>query len=353
MRFDNPIFNHRFKKMLDIASFIDVKNEYRQNSDLDCSKLKKYFQNNNFEKFNYELKNIIQVSYKEKKINSRENEHYIKWKKKLDRYFHFYQNFKINSLKINNNKTFNDLYKNGFSFHEISKRNIQFIYNKLLKKIKKLNKQKISVREGQQDQYDRREVLDKKWLNVLNKIFEEEGILNAIRAYYNKKEMKVENASLRILTSKDISPYQFLRDCKTAPRHTNLHTDPLEGYMTSIIYLSDVKEGGGGTQFFPRSNRYIYDDLQDIFARSVNTGNYCYDEHSRAVLFRLPKFLRVTRNWGRLVETGSKMEKYLDQKMITFISKKHGNCSIFEAGAILHNALANKGKRVALQVLFY
>ena len=35
MRFDNPIFNHKFKKMYDIASFKELKNEYRQNRDLD------------------------------------------------------------------------------------------------------------------------------------------------------------------------------------------------------------------------------------------------------------------------------------------------------------------------------
>ena len=83
MRFDNPIFNHKFKKMYDIASFKELKNEYRQNRDLDCSYLKKYFQNNNFDKFNYELKNIIESSYVDKKKDSRENEHYVKWKKKL------------------------------------------------------------------------------------------------------------------------------------------------------------------------------------------------------------------------------------------------------------------------------
>ena len=169
---------------------------------------------------------------------------------------------------------------------------------------------------------ERREILNKKWLDILNKVYEEEGILSAIRAYYNKKDMKVESASLRILTDEDVSPLQFLRDCKTVPKHTNLHTDPLEGYMTSIIYLSDVKEGEGGTQFFPKSHRYMYDDLQEIFARSVSTGNYCFNEYSRAVLFRLPKFLRVTKNWGRLVEKGSKMEKYLDRNMVHFISKK-------------------------------
>ena len=85
MRFDNPIYKHNFKKRYDIASFEELKNEYRQNRNIDCSYLIKYFRNNNFEKFNYELKNIIKLSYANKKKDPQEIEHYIKWKNKLDR----------------------------------------------------------------------------------------------------------------------------------------------------------------------------------------------------------------------------------------------------------------------------
>ena len=121
--------------------------------------------------------------------------------------------------------------------------------------------------------------------------------------------------------------------------------------MSSIIYLSDVKEYSGGTQFFPKSNRFIYDDLQEIFNRSVNTGNYCHNKFARSVIFRLPKFLRGTKMWGRLVDNNSVLEKYLDKNMVKFVSKRNGNCSIFEAGAIIHNAVIKKGSRVALQIL--
>ena len=68
-------------------------------------------------------------------------------------------------------------------------------------------------------------------------------------------------ASLCILTNKEISPLQFLRDYKSVSRHTNLHTDHFKGYMTSIIYFSDMKKGERGAQFFTKSNRYIYDVL--------------------------------------------------------------------------------------------
>ena len=40
------------------------------------------------------------------------------------------------------------------------------------------------------------------------------------------------------------------------------------------------------------------------------------------------------------------MEKYLDKNMVKFISKKNGNCSIFEAGSILHNAMVKKDTKV-------
>lgn len=352
MRFDNPIHSHKFKKMYDIAEFKEIKNEYRQTRDVDSSYLKKYFKNNNFEAFDKELKNIIELSYKEKKIDVKEDKYYFKWKEKLDRYFHFYQNFKINSKIITGSQTFNDLFKKGFSFQKISKENIDSINKKLSAKIKKLYKTPKKIKGGNQE-YDRRVVLNDKWKFIINEMFINEGILDGIRAYYNKPNMKVEKVTLMIITDEDVSPFLFLQDCKKIPRHTNMHIDPLEGYMQSMIYLSDVKERDGGTQMLPESNRYVYDELQNVFARSVNTGNFCHNPIARSVLFRLPKFLRVTFGWGRLVDSGSEMEKYLDKKMIKFISKKHGNCSVFESGAILHNAKVEKGSRISLQVIFH
>lgn len=351
MRFDNPIYNHKFRKMYDIASFPDVRNEYRQEKNLDCSNLLKFFRQNDLTSFDKELTRIIELSYKEKKKDTKEQKYFYNWKLKLDRYFNFYQNFKINSKLLSNSQTFTDLFERGYSFHEISKKNLISINNKISKKINFLKKNKKNIKSGFQE-YDRRVVLDKKWNDFLNDIYTKEGLLSAIRSYYNKPYMKVESSSLRILTDKDLSPFQFLRDCKNFSKHVNLHTDPLEGYMTSIIYLSDVKEGEGGTQFLPKSNRYIYDELQDIFARSVSTGNYCNNRYARSVIFRLPRFLRVTKNWGRLVKKGSFVEKYLDKNLVSFISSKHGNCSIFEAGSILHNAVVQKGTRIALQVIF-
>ena len=41
----------------------------------------------------------------------------------------------------------------------------------------------------------------------------------------------------------------------------------------------------------------------------------------------------------------------LAKNMATFLSKKNGNCAIFEAGSILHKAMVEKGSRVALQIL--
>lgn len=294
MRFDNPILKHRFTKPIDIASFKEVKKEYRQIRNIDCSYLKKYFKDNNFGSFNKELKNIIELSNKEKKKDIREFKYYLQWKKKLDRYFHFYQDFKINSKKINNNQTFNDLFKKGFSFHEIPQKKLNLLKKELSIKIKKLKMASKILKPGVQN-YDRQIILNKKWNFKINELLSDEGLLDGIKAYYNKPQMKVERVVLMITSDKDQSPYLFLQDCKTIPKHTNLHTDPLEGYMSSIIYLSDVKEYSGGTQFFPKSNRFIYDDLQEIFNRSVNTGNYCHNKFARSVIFRLPKFLRGTK----------------------------------------------------------
>ena len=116
MRFDNPIKNHQFKELPDIASFSEVKNEYRNNNLINLSKLEKALKKSDKKKFMHILRNIFKESYKEKKISKREIIQNVKFMKKLNQYFDFYKNFKVNSKRIKGNKIFNNLYYEGFSF---------------------------------------------------------------------------------------------------------------------------------------------------------------------------------------------------------------------------------------------
>ena len=58
MRFDNPIKNHQFKELPDIASFSEVKNEYRNNNLINLSKLEKALKDLN-QYYNFLLSRMI------------------------------------------------------------------------------------------------------------------------------------------------------------------------------------------------------------------------------------------------------------------------------------------------------
>jgi hypothetical protein len=65
----------------------------------------------------------------------------------------------------------------------------------------------------------------------------------------------------------------------------------------------------------------------------------------------MPKKLRVTTNWGRLVKDGSSLEKYLTKNMAVLTSDI-GNTMILDPGSGLHNGpLLKKGHRINLQVV--
>ena len=86
---------------------------------------------------------------------------------------------------------------------------------------------------------------------------------------------------------------------------TSLHIDPKEDVIKAIMYLNDVALKNGPFSYVVKSNRWVYDDLQNIFSRSISTGNYCDSPESRAVVFQLPKVCRVTGLFGRLLLDGS------------------------------------------------
>ena len=155
--------------------------------------------------------------------------------------------------------------------------------------------------------YDRFALLDKFYNNYLNHVYTENGIIDAASAYYNKK-MKVCRVSLLVKKNTDSSPKQFLYDCKKIPKYTNLHFDPLEGAVKTILYLNEVKEDNGPTCYLPYSNRFMYDPLQILFGRAISTGSYCHKKESRASIFRLPKKLRVSSNFGRMIKDGSVLQ---------------------------------------------
>ena len=353
MRFDNPIINHKIRKMPDISQYNEVKEEYCQKRKVSLLKLNYYRKSKNLKKFNSELNKIIALTFKEKKRDRKEYKLEKVWRKKLNRYFKFYNNFRVRSKKIDN-KIFNDLYKNGYSFRSLNEESIKYLRKKLSNKIKKLlnkppKKPKDYIKILPAAKYDRFLALGKTYIKYVNKIFEEAGINEAASAYYNKK-MNVKRVSLMVKKKTDNSPKQFLFDCKKLSLHTNLHRDPLEGAVKAILYLDKVKKGNGETCYLPSSNRFVYDPLQDLFSKAISTGSYCFDKISRRSVFRLPKKLRVTTNFGRMVKDGSKLQKYLSKNIAPLTSDK-GNVMIFDPHGIHNGPIVKRGLRISLDIV--
>jgi len=44
--------------------------------------------------------------------------------------------------------------------------------------------------------------------------------------------------------------------------------------MKAMLYLNDITEDDGPFSYVEKSNRWIYDDLQNIFGRAISKGSY-------------------------------------------------------------------------------
>ena len=345
MRLDNPIHNHKFKNFVDITTYSEVKNEYKNNRKISLKSLEKHFVNKDYSSFEKELKKIIFETEKDIKITVSEKKYLDFFFLKLKKYFNFYKDYNVNSKKIKN-VIFDDLYKYGYHITNIDTKKI---FNSEIKK-------KYEILKNRKDwtpppgTHDRWIELSKKTTKNIDRIFRKAGLIKASEAYLSKK-LRVTRVRLTVHRPTDKAWRQFLYDCKKITRHTGIHIDPLEGVTKSMIYLNEVGLENGPTQYLPKSNRFTYPPLQNLFARTIVAGSRCHNKTSRRVIFRLPKQLRITTDFGRLIKDNSPLAKYLDKKMVKFTSDK-GNTLIFDPGAGIHNgAIVKKGERIALMVV--
>ena len=346
MRFDNPINKHKFRTFTDIAEFSELKNEFRNNSNYNLNRLRKFLKKKDLVNFNLELDKILNYTNRLIKTSKREKKYKDVFRKKINQYFKFYSKFKINSKKINS-KGFKELYTNG-----------GYIFNLKIEDLldKEVNK-KIKILKRRKDwrpppgTFDKWIDLSKNFKKKLNSILVKEKIISICNSYYSKKNMKVTHARLNLCKPTDNSWKQFLYDCKKITKHTNLHMDPLEGVLKIMINLTYVNKDNGPTAFLPKSNRYIYDPLQSLFARAIAIGNYCHNPLSRRVVFRLPSHLRVTTNFGRLIDDNSAKAKFLD-KNLKYLTHDKGNCLLFDPGSTIHNGgIVKKKHRISIQAV--
>ena len=58
-----------------------------------------------------------------------------------------------------------------------------------------------------------------------------------------------------------------------------------------MMYLNDITLDDGLFSYVEKSNRWIYDDLQNIFGEIISTGSYC-DTPDQEPVFQLLKICK-------------------------------------------------------------
>jgi len=337
MRFDNPINDHGFV-FPDIAEFPDVKHE------------KRYTGNGNEEHL---VKMVDGIKYQNLKDFEIGYQWYMQKRpdtklfQKLNAMFQFYNNFELSRIEtgLPSNKIYEDLFENGISYLKVDTKELQ---DKLEGEINKLLE--LPDWRPPPGQFDRAKQLDVDIIKIVNEMFKSKGILQAATKYNKFKPLEVKNVVLHIAKPTDQNYKQFLYDCKTVSKTTNLHIDPKENVMKAMMYLNDITADDGPFSYIEKSNRWVYDKLQNIFGRAISTGSYCHTPESRAVVFQLPRKLRVSHNFGRLLQDGTEEQERILKQEKLFTSDK-GNLCVFDPAGMHRGGICKSGIRIALQIL--
>ena len=118
-----------------------------------------------------------------------------------------------------------------------------------------------------------------------------------------------------------------------------------------MIYLDDVTVDNGAFHYYRGSNQLEIHPVQNVFGRAITTGSYCHTPEARESVFKLPRGLRVSHNFGRVIEDGTETsDALLDAEWK--ISGEAGTAVLFDPGAGIHRGgICNSKTRVALQIL--
>ena len=261
----------------------------------------------------------------------------VEWVRRLKHFFDFYQTWERPDYNVK--EMYDGLY---VTQHDVGylKESVQHIIDQLLAQ---------PDHTPEIGRFDRFQQLPE-WCSEVHKLFEQLGIIEMASAY-NRRSMSVANVVLHVATPTDQNWKQFLQDATTTPKYTNTHIDPKEDVVKAMIYLNDVTTDNGAFHYYKGSNREEIHPVQNIFGRAITTGSYCHNPESRRTVFRLPRGLRVSHNFGRQVMPGSGWEKYLDQNLKP-VTSEEGNIMVFDPGAGIHQGgICKSGTRLALQIL--
>lgn len=261
----------------------------------------------------------------------------VEWVRRLKHFFDFYQTWERPDYNVK--EMYDGLY---VTQHDVGylKDSVQHIIDQLLAQ---------PDHTPEIGRFDRFQQLPE-WCSEVHKLFEQLGIIEMASAY-NRRSMTVANVVLHVAKPTDQNWKQFMQDATTTPKYTNTHIDPKEDVVKAMIYLNDVTTDNGAFHYYKGSNREEIHPVQNIFGRAITTGSYCHNPESRRTVFKLPRGLRVSHNFGRQVLPGSAWESLLDQNLKP-VTSEEGNIMVFDPGAGIHQGgICKEGNRLALQIL--
>ena len=235
------------------------------------------------------------------------------------------------------------LQKNGYLLHKIDIHDLNIALDDQITTLR--NSENVDM----VGRFDRSEEISSENFQLLKALLEQSGVMKTVRSYDD--QLDLGRAVLHISKPDDKHWRQFLGDCAHDTSLTNMHFDPKKD-IKAIIYLNDVAEENGAFGIVKGSHKFKRSFVQDLMSRSIATGNYCDSPESRKIVFALPSEMRVSANFGRLINDGSPQSKFIFQRM-KYLDSKTANCVVFKSGDLFHRGgVCHSGERHALQLIF-
>lgn len=358
---DIPKEKHGFE-IPDVSDFPDVATEekYQDNPEMDklVNKLKSAFENWKPVPI---LRGIFDeiIAYSEKQMPMHEGEKpYIKsYKKNAFKIYKWYLEHKDDSFgrfKMNKSseEVYNKIQQDGVAFYQFEPEAIKKLQDLLLPTVEQLlKKEDWTPPIGS---YDRSvpghtHVNDFTVRNILDEQFAKMGVLAACDQYWGRRGASVRKWTLHVSKPTDQHLFQYYQDCETTPVTTNLHIDPKDGLFKALVYLFPVEEPNGPIWFVKESHRWQRDEFEMLMARGIATGDYLENPTARRAVFRLPKRMRKSLQFGRnLLDGTPEQQKILDNKAPMI---NPNNVAVFDPGNIMHTGgWVKEGFRANLQI---
>lgn len=359
---DIPKTEHEFE-IPDVAEFPDVATEerYQDNDKMDVlvKQLEDLFKRRKTKtELQVAFEKIIEFSKEQMPVWEGEQDYIRAYRKnalKIYDWYRVHENDKINSsFKLNkaSEKVYNGIKQNGVKFFQFD--------SDAVKEIKLLLEPTVEKMLAKPDwtppigTYDRSVQMyghkyDFRVRDILDSQMHKMGIHAACDYYWQARGSSVKKATLHVSKPTDQHLFQYYQDCATKPVTTNLHIDPKDGLWKALLYLFPVEEINGPIWFVKESHRWQRDEFEMLMARGIATGDYLENPVARRAVFRLPKRLRKSLQFGRNLLDGTAMQQKILDKKTPMISPN--NLAVFDPGNIMHTGgWVTEGFRANLQI---